>query len=488
MNILSVSSLRLLIFVLLFLWISLNPSPLHADTIGEMMQTNWKSQAIRFFSMQDPSLRYVLIGSILLGMTCGLLGSWIVVRKMALVGDALSHAVLPGVALGFLWNMTKDPAAIFIGAALSGLIGISFVQWIEETTPIKKDAALGIVLSLFFSIGLCLMTMIQRLPIATKSGLDKFLFGQIAALGEKDVILMLVISVICVLLIFLNYKELLSTSFDSNFAASLGLPARWINHALMLGVSFAVVIALQAVGVVLVSAMLIIPAATAFLLTDRMHWMLVWAAFIGILCGISGAFFSFLTSSLPTGPLMVLAGSLIFGLTFIFAPKHGYLMRWWKSRIRSARIGRENTLKAIYHILEEQEFKEQYVLLEELAAKRKQTLEETKVEVRRLAKHRLAHFNRAGESTRLTLSGWQRACEIVRNHRLWELYLTHAASIAADHVHDDAEIIEHILGEDVVQKIERLLRYPHYDPHGKPIPSLRDIESSYLSNSTALSA
>ena len=469
-------ALKWRLFFLLAL-MSLSSSSLQADTIGEVMQTHLTTQAIRFFSFQDPSLRYVLMGTALLGVTCGTLGSWIVVRKMALVGDTLSHAVLPGVALGFLWNMTKDPVAIFTGAVLSGLIGVSLVRWIEGSTPIKQDAALGIVLSLFFAIGICLVTMIQRLPTATKSGLDKFLFGQAAAMGAEDVLLMSIIALGCVLAVFLGYKELLATSFDSNFAAALGLPTRWIHHALMLGVSFAVVIALQAVGVVLVSSMLIIPAATAFLLTDRMQWMLFWAACFGIASGLLGAFLSFLANSLPTGPLIVLSAGLIFLMVFVFAPRYGLLARWWRRHAQLVRVERENTLKAIYHLLEEEEFRDRAVSLEAIAGKRRKTIEETGRAVKRLHACRLARFDQQAGSVVLTPVGWQRACEIVRNHRLWELYLTHAASIAADHVHDDAEIVEHILGEEAVHQIEQLLRYPHYDPHGKPIPSLRDIAS-----------
>src|SRR5687767_219079 len=145
-------------------------SSVQAAKIGELSESNVWEQAVRFFSFRDPAVRYALVGSILLGLSCGLLGSFIVVRKMALVGDALSHAVLPGVALGFMWNMTKDPMAIFIGATIAGLLGTAVVTWIKQTTKLKEDTALGLVLASFFAVGICLLTKIQRLPGGNKSG------------------------------------------------------------------------------------------------------------------------------------------------------------------------------------------------------------------------------------------------------------------------------------------------------------------------------
>ena len=252
--------------------------PAHAVRIGDISETSLWDQATRFFTFQDPSVRYALLGSMLLGISCGLLGSFLVVRKMALVGDALSHAVLPGVALGFLWNMSKDPVAIFVGATLAGLLGAGAVHLLKQTTRLKEDTALGLVLASFFAVGICMVTMIQRLPTGNKSGIDKFLFGQAAAIGAADVQLMGVVTGLAVMVIAVFYKEFLVTSFDAGFARAVGLPVQMFHYGLMLLLAFAVVIALQAVGVVLVSAMLITPAAAAYLLTDRMHRMLLLAS------------------------------------------------------------------------------------------------------------------------------------------------------------------------------------------------------------------
>jgi ABC-type Mn2+/Zn2+ transport system permease subunit/Mn-dependent DtxR family transcriptional regulator len=450
--------------------------PCEAVRIAELSDTSMGEQALRFFTLQDPSVRYALMGSILLGITCGLLGSFIVVRKLALMGDALSHAVLPGVALGFLWNMSKDPVAIFVGATLAGLLGSAMVGLITQTTKLKEDAALGMVLAGFFSVGICLVTMIQRLPTGNKTGIDQFLFGQAAAINSGDVQLMAVVSLISVLAILLFYKEFLVTSFDAGFARAVGFPAPWIHHALMLLLAFAVVISLQAVGVVLVSAMLIIPPAAAYLLTGRMHRMLWLSALFGMLSGVGGAFFSFLGSGLPTGPFMVLAGSTVFAAAFVFGPRQGLALRWWRQRSGSRRVQRENTLKSIYHVLEGRRFQGEGVSLRELAAMRRETMEEVTARVRALRRHHFVTLHEDGNMIFLTPSGWQRACSIVRNHRLWELYLTNAAQIPADHVHEDAEKIEHVLGDEVVRELEKKLEFATKDPHGRNIPGLADIQ------------
>lgn len=449
--------------------------PALAAKIGELGETSLGAQAWRFFTFQDAAVRYALAGSMLLGVCCGLLGSFIVVRKMALVGDALSHAVLPGVALGFLWNLTKDPVAIFIGATLAGLLGTAVVSLIKQTTRLKEDTALGLVLAAFFAAGICLVTMIQRLPTGNKSGIDKFLFGQAAAISAADVQLMAIVTAVTITALLLFYKEFLVTSFDADFSRAAGFPAQAIHYALMLLLAFAVVIALQAVGVVLVSAMLITPAAAAYLLTDRMSRMLWLAALFGLTAGALGSFLSFLGNNLPTGPFMVLGATAVFALAFAFGPRHGVVVRWWRQRSRAARVRRENTLKSVYHVLEARGFQGDGVSLRELAERRRETAGEARRQAAELRRHGLATLHEEGSLIFLTPAGWQRACAIVRNHRLWELYLTNEAQIAADHVHEDAEKIEHVLGEEVVRDLERRLEFATRDPHGRAIPSLDDI-------------
>ena len=450
--------------------------PACADRIGDIAESTVWEQAHGFFSFRDPAVRYAFFGAILLGISCGLMGGFIVVRKMALFGDTLSHAVLPGVVAGFIWNMERDPVAIFIGATLAGLIGGALVTLIRQTTRLKEDTALGIVLASFFAVGICLLTRLQKLP-GKKAALEDYLFGSTAIMGSDDLTLLAIVTALAVGMVLLFYKELLVTSFDAAFARSAGFPVNLIHYALMLLLSFSVVVALRAVGVVLVSAMLITPAAAAYLLTDRMHRLLVLAAVFGLAAGAVGVFVSFLTTNLPTGPFIVLGASLVFLLAFLFGPRHGVLARWWRQKSLGARTRRENTLKAIYHVLEAREFDREGVTLRELAERRRETIDEARDQSRALFSHQLATAHDAGGAIHLTPEGWQRACEIVRNHRLWELYLTNEAQIAPDHVHDDAEEIEHVLGEETVRELERTLNHATRDPHGKPIPGLADLAS-----------
>lgn len=441
--------------------------------IGELEDQKLWPQIQRFWSFQDKAVVLAVVGSLLLGLNAGLLGSFTVVRKTALVGDMLAHAVLPGIALGYLWNQSKSPIAIFIGAVVIGLVASFVMRALRSTTKLKQDAAIGIVLSSFYAVGVCLINYISKLPNASKSGIESYLFGRASALSSEDIVLMSITTLLTLLGLGLFYKSFLATSFDREYAGSLGLPVRHLDRLLMLLTSFAIVVAMQAVGVVLVSAMLIIPAATAYLMTDRMPSMLLISALVGMASALLGAFFSFLGSSLPTGPFMVLSAAFFFVLAFLFGKRHGWISRLLRQQSRQSKMERENTLKAIYRLLEQGQFEREGVEFSELAELRSESEEEISIRVQALEQADLA----TADSGRVyfTPNGYQRACQVVRNHRLWELYLTQVAQYQSDHVHEDAEEIEHILGEDTVMRLERALSYPHLDPHGKPIPSLHDL-------------
>ena len=467
------------------LTVLLLPVAAHAARISEITETSITDRALKFFTFTDPSLRYALLGSVLLGACCGLMGAFLVVRKLSLMGDALSHAVLPGVALGFLWDMSKNPLAIFIGAVVVGLLGTLVVQALRNTTRHKEDAALGFVLAAFFAVGICLFTMLQNLPGGDKSGLDKFMFGQAAALGRADVILLAVVTVIVLGAIGWFYKEYLVTSFDPGFARAVGIKVRWFDHSLMLLLAFAIVSALQAVGIVLVSAMLVIPAATATLLSDRFPRVLILSAVFGVLSAGLGAFSSYVGRNLPTGPFMVLSAAAVFAIAFFLGPRHGLISRWRRQRSRTSRIQRENTLKALYHIQETSEIIGEHIPVRDLAERRRLSLDEALAELHSLEKNDLVTVNPDRSVVTFTPQGWERACQIVRNHRLWELYLTRSANYAADHVHDDAEAVEHLLSEATVIQLEKELHYARTDPHGKLIPGIEDMRRGAAGASTS---
>lgn len=450
-----------------------------AATLGDFQTLDWAEQTKRFLSLEDASVRYALLAAIFMGISCGLLGTFTLVRGMAMVGDTLSHAVLPGIALGYLWNMTKDPTAFFIGATLAGLLGMVCVQWLKQSTQLKEDTILALVLSGFYAVGITLMAMIQRLPQGNKSGIESFLFGQIAAVSKGDLWAMGIVAALSILVVWLFKKELLVCSFDSGFAQTLGVPVSFFNYLLFLFLAFAIVVSLQSTGVVLISALLIIPAATSLLLCKRLQTMLWVSVCFTILSCCVGVFISFLGHRLPTGPFVVMSAGFFFVMAFLFSPDQGIVFTRLRRRAQNARIDRENTLKAAYHVMEANSFESHTVLLSELSAQLKESESFVKNRVKILVSHKLANWDASGEKVSFTESGWARACAIVRNHRLWELYLTNAAKYESDHVHEDAEKIEHVLGEALVRRLEEQLNHPNVDPHGKRIPSLSDIKATF---------
>ncbi len=441
--------------------------------IGETADPQVWDQVKRFLSLRDAPVQIAVVGCLLLGINCGLIGSFVVVRRLALAGDAISHAILPGIAVGFLWSMSKDPLALFAGAVAAGLLGSFVAGMITRTTRIKQDAALGIVLAGFFAAGVVLIDRINALPTSGKSGLDTIFFGSTAGMSWGSVIIIGGVTLATLLVVVAFYRQLLASSFDPGFARSIGIPERLVHHAQMLMLAFSVVVAVQAVGVVLVSAMLIIPPSTAYLLTDRMHRVVVVSCLVGMVAAVLGAFCSFLDPRLPTGPFIVLAGGFFFAAAFFFAPRHGVVKRWLHQRRLREKTARENTLKAMYHVLEEAGPGGVWIPISELAERRRVDESVLLREVGKLVKGGFARSD--GHSVAFSDPGWERACEIVRNHRLWELYLTHAADIAPDHVHDDAEKIEHVLGPEVVRELERRLGFAREDPHGRQIPGSREI-------------
>lgn len=406
------------------------------------------------------------IAAICVGICCGLLGCFVVVRRVALVGDAISHAVFPGVVAGFMWSDSRNPWIIFFCALLAGLLGVIIVRAIVSSTRLKSDAALGIVLASFFAVGV-FWNSTQQL-----AGVDSFLFGDLTTISDDDLWLMLGSTLIVSMLIFFFLRPFRVLSFDEGFAVGMGYPVKFLN-ALFFGlITFAVVVAMQAVGVILVSAMLITPAATAYLLTDRFQRMMGLSVLLGIIAALGGWWMANLDERFQSGPMITLCAAFIFSIAYFFSPRHGVLAKFLRHSGRKSRVHRENTLKSIYRIIESGGFKTAGVGVEQLAEVRKLSLEQVTKDGWDLIKNDEATWEEGHSALFLTSAGWRRAAEIVRNHRLWELYLTAQADYAADHVHDDAEKIEHILGADTVRKLERDLDFPEFDPHGKPIPSL----------------
>ncbi len=296
----------------------------------------------------DYTLRTVALGAATLGIVSGSLGTYAVLRGQSLLGDAVSHAALPGIALAFLLTGSKAPLVLVVGAALAGWVGTLAVMGVVRRSRIPFDAALGIVLSVFFGFGLVLLVVIQRLPAGNQAGLDKFLFGQAAALVTRDVVVMGALGAAALVVTLAFWKEFKLLAFDTAFGATLGLPMRRLDVALTTLIVIAIVIGLQTVGVVLMSAMLIAPAAAARQWTDRLGVMMGLAAFFGALAGVSGAVLSASTAHLPTGPTIVLCASVLVVVSLAFAPRRGLVAAWLRARRNRTNLREIGVLEDLY--------------------------------------------------------------------------------------------------------------------------------------------
>jgi manganese/zinc/iron transport system permease protein len=296
----------------------------------------------------DYTLRTVALGAAALGLVSGVLGSFAVLRKQSLLGDAMSHAALPGIVLAFLLTRSKSPLVMMLGAVVVGWLAVLLILYITNSTRIKYDSALGFVLSVFFGLGLVGLTFVQRLPDARQAGLETFLFGQAAALLGRDVLAMAVLGGLALLVVGLLWKEFKLLSFDPAYATTLGLPVRGLDILLTTLLVVAIVIGLQAVGVVLMSAMVVAPAAAARQWTDRLGVMVSLAAGFGALSGVAGALLSSLVPRLPTGPTIVLAASSIVLVSFLAAPNRGLVWGWVRRAANQRRLRLDAVLLDLY--------------------------------------------------------------------------------------------------------------------------------------------
>ena len=289
-------------------------------------------QFISYLFQNYYTLIIVAIGAALLGAVSGALGSYAVLRRQSLLGDAISHAALPGIACAFLLTGSKTPLILVLGAAIAGWIGTLIILSIVRLTRIKYDSALALVLSTFFGFGLVLLTFIQRTGNANQAGLDTFIFGQAATLLKRDVLTIGILGGVALVIVFILWKELKLLIFDEGFAASIGFPIRTLDILLTSLLVIAIVLGLQAVGAVLMSAMIVAPAAAARQWTNKLNIMVVLAAGFGACAGVCGTIISSGVTDIPTGPMIILCAAFFVGISIAFAPKRGLIWNGIRQR------------------------------------------------------------------------------------------------------------------------------------------------------------
>lgn len=298
-----------------------------------------------FQVFQDPNTQWILFGSVLLGISSGVIGCFAYLRKQSLMGDALSHAALPGVCLAFILTGTKSIFFFLIGAMIAGILATMSISFITRYSRIKQDSALGIILTVFFGIGIVLLTQIQHSTSGNQSGLDKFLFGQAASMVHSDVYTMAGISLFLIGVSIVFFKEFKLLSFDPGFAKGIGLPTMILDQFIMLLLVIAVVIGIQAVGVVLMAALLITPAVSARYWTEKLHVMIILAGLFGGTSGLIGTIISTWANNLPTGPLIVLSATSIFVVSIVLAPSRGVLAKAMRQKRSKTVIMNQQQLK-----------------------------------------------------------------------------------------------------------------------------------------------
>lgn len=432
-----------------------------------MLFSIW-SAFLEFITFKEPNIRFVVLGSLLMSLSASLVGCFAYLRKQALVGDTVAHSVLPGICIAFMWIGSKNTPILLLGAFVAGWVSLLGVDYITRHSKIKPDSANAITLSSFFGWGVFLLTLIQQSGNASQSGLDKFLFGNAAALLQSDIWLFLGLALLAVAVVYSFLKHFSILTFDKNFAASIGYPIHALELLLTSLTVIAIVAGIQAMGVVLMAALLIAPAVAARFWSHSLPKMLVVACVIGCIGGWLGAFISYLAPSMPSGPWIVVVLFFMAIFSFTFAPNKGIGARYLAQRRNQKRIQEENILKYIYIAQEEHKIQQYAVAPEELAKLRGNKTLAKRSPYKRLCRKGLAR--QAGVAFQLTQEGVEYAKRMVKVHRLWEVYLSHYLLLPPERVHADAESIEHVITPEIEQQLTQLLQNPAADPHGKDIP------------------
>jgi len=424
---------------------------------------------IEFWQFNDMNVLWVLMGSILLGVSASVIGSFAFLRRRSLIGDALAHAALPGVMMAFLLFQTRDPLVMFLGAVISSFIGFFIIDWLPKNTKTKPDAALAITLSFFFALGLMLLSFIQGMEVENKSGLDKILFGQAAAMTQEDINLLMVVTVFILITVILFFQKFRLIAFNTSYAQSLGMAVKRYELLLALLIVMSVVVGLQLVGVVLMAAVLLTPVAAARFWSDKLTSILILAGSLGAISAIISTQISYLAPAMPTGPWMVVSLASLFFLSLLFAPNKGLVKRYLQQTQLRQKVAEENILRTLYKLWERTDFEKNDFNMGDIQSLRTMPTHHLQNTLKKLCRRKLLTSSSRG--FRLTDSGLEQATLLTRRHRLWENYLNEHLELTPDQVHSQAERIEHILTAEQEKQLEEELKNSQQDPHGNVIPT-----------------
>ncbi|WP_166819839.1 metal ABC transporter permease [Thalassoroseus pseudoceratinae] len=423
---------------------------------------------------------WIILTGILSAVSAALLGNFLVLRRMCMLGDAISHAILPGLAGAFFLSGSRNSGVMFIGAVLVGVLTAFFTEWIRKSGRVDEGASMGVVFTSLFAIGL-----IMIVQAADQVDLDAHcvLYGaleltpldtvQIFNLDVPRAALILgFIALVDTLFVTLFYKELKLSSFDPSLATTAGFSASLMHYLLMTLVAVTAVASFESVGNILVVAMFVVPPATAYLLTDRLQIMI----FLSVILAIASASFGHLLAiivpawfgyaSTTTAGMMATTSGLFLGLAVLFAPRHGVLVKVFRHQLLSFQILADDIVGVLYRLHEKEpcEWVHRDDLVNMLFAKNLQL----QVALKWLSIRQQIKVN--DQEYRLTPAGETRARELVRSHRLWEQYLVSHAGLEHEKIHDKAEQFEHFTSRQLRAQLDEATGLPDVDPHGRPIP------------------
>jgi len=428
---------------------------------------------------------WIVLTGILCAVSASLVGNFLVLRRTSMLGDAISHAVLPGLAVAFLVTGSRQSLPMFVGAALVGILTAAMTQWIRDSGKVDEGASMGVVFTSLFALGLVLIVRaadtvdldpscvlfgaIELTPLDT-IGVDTIGVGTLEV--PRVVLTLGTVTVINLAFVVLFFKELQVTSFDPFFADTAGFSSQRVHYLLMTLVAVTAVASFESVGNILVVAMFIVPPATARLMTDRLSVMVLLSVLVGSISAVAGHWSAVVVprmigfSSVSTAGMIAVASGLIFTLAVIFSPKQGLLVRYFRGLWLELSILRDDVLGFLFRLQEKNQ--NASATGEQIAG----CLHANPLWVRLilLREQRCGHLTSDANGYRLSASGHQSAVNLVRAHRLWEQYLVDQTGMDNERIHDHAERFEHIADKRIRDALERETQYPQSDPHGSPIP------------------
>jgi manganese/zinc/iron transport system permease protein len=424
-----------------------------------------------------------------MGICASLVGVISVLRKRSLLGETLSHATYPGVTLAIVVIAImsgKYPeeitlaVGVLVGASLTALLGLKAVDTLEQKWSVKDDAALCLVLASFFGLGTTVASLIQVKYSSLYNQIQGYLYGQPATMTDFHIRIYGLLTVVTILVISVFYKEIKLVSFDRAYAQTIGINTKLIDNLIVILIVLAIVAGIRSVGIVLMSAMLIAPAVAARQYTNNLYTMFILASLFGGGSGFLGNYIAVEFSirhahtqeiySLPTGPLIVLVTSAICFISLCFSPSRGLIIKWYRSVTFRYTALQENILKAFWR-----QGPDKPLSLYEIATLNSTSRFSMGLILYHLQREGWITYNFAAKTYTLSLDGVLRASQIVRLHRLWEVYLVDYLGVGAERVHKSAEEMEHIITPALEKELNILLNNPRYDPHQQPIPPSKGL-------------